>query len=242
MVFMFVYCRRRIDESFDDTDDEQDNDETESDDTDDALQLFVKKGKGAIKKESARKSKWPEKVLDDFIDIVVSSNSYKRKLIFTHCKSQKNGPIYEKILEELNVRAFSRGEVITSTVPQLRSKFKKCVSVYKRAVLTQKAATGIKRFQEYRGFGKWFHALLEVVRTRDSCRPEWALEPSSSNSERTSPSSEGLGEEQEPLFAKKKQTMKEKVDATTVEVTNLAKATNENDPTKQLISFKMEEM
>ena len=191
----------------------------------------MKKGKGAIKKESARKSKWPEKVLDDFIDIVVSSNSYKRKLIFTHCKSQKNGPIYEKILEELNVRAFSRGEVITSTVPQLRSKFKKCVSVYKQAVLTQKAATGIKRFQEYRGFGKWFHALLEVVRTWDSCRPEWAQEPSSSNSE-----------EQEPLFAKKKQTMKEKVDATTVEVTNLDKATNENDPTKQLISFKMEEM
>ena len=36
--------------------------------------------------------------------------------------------------------------------------------------------------------------------------------------------------------------MKEKVDATTVEVTNLAKATNENDPTKQLISFKREEM
>lgn len=103
------------------------------------LQLFVEKGKGAIKKESARKSKWPEKVLDDFIDIVVSSNSYKRKLIFTHCKSQKNGPIYEKILEELNVRAFSRGEVITSTVPQLRCKFKKCVSVYKQAVLTQKS-------------------------------------------------------------------------------------------------------
>ena len=105
------------------------------------------------------------------------------------------------------------------------------MSAYKQAVLTQKAATGIKRFQEYRGFGKWFHALLEVVRTWDSCRPEWAQEPSSSNSE-----------EQEPLFAKKKQTMKEKVDATTVEVTNLDKATNENDPTKQLISFKMEEM
>lgn len=97
MVFMFVYCRRRIDESFDDTDDEQDNDETESDDTDDALQLFVKKGKGAIKKESARKSKWSEKVLDDFIDIVASSNSYKIKLIFTNCKNQKNGPIYEDI-------------------------------------------------------------------------------------------------------------------------------------------------
>lgn len=72
-----------------------------------------------------------------------------------------------KILEELNVRASNRGEVITSNVPQLRSKFKKCVSVCKQAALTQKAATGINRFQEYHGFGKWFHSLPEVVRTRD---------------------------------------------------------------------------
>lgn len=118
-----------------------------------------KKEREPIKKESARKSKWPEKVLDDFIDIVVSSNSYKRKLIFTNFKNQKNGPIYEKILEELYVRASSRGEVVTSNVPQLRSKFKKCVSVCKQAVLTQEAATGINRFQEYHGFGKWFHSL-----------------------------------------------------------------------------------
>ena len=50
MVFMFVYCRRSIDESFDDTDDEQDNDETESDDTDDALQLFVEKGREPLRR------------------------------------------------------------------------------------------------------------------------------------------------------------------------------------------------
>ena len=109
------------------------------------------------------------------------------------------GP-FTKILEELNVRASSRGEVITSNVPQLRSKFKKCVSVCKQAALTQKAATGINRFQRYHGFGKWFHSLPKVVRTRDHCQPDRVLEPSSSNSERTSPYSEGLGEEQEPLF------------------------------------------
>ena len=68
------------------------------------------------------------------------------------------GP-FTKILEELNVRASSRGEVIISNVPQLRSKFKKCVSVCKQAALTQEAATGINRFQEYHGFGKWFHSL-----------------------------------------------------------------------------------
>ena len=40
----------------------------------------------------------------------------------------------------------------------------------------------------------------------------------------------------------KKQATKEKVDATTVEVMNLVKATIENDPNKQLISFMREEV
>ena len=50
IIVNLVYCRRRIDESFDDTDDEQDNDETESDDTDDALQLFVEKGREPLRR------------------------------------------------------------------------------------------------------------------------------------------------------------------------------------------------
>ena len=78
-----------------------------------------------------------QKALDDFIDIVVSSNSYKKNLIFTNSKNQKNGPTYEKILEELKARACSRGDVITFTVPQLHSKFKKCVGFCKQAALTQ---------------------------------------------------------------------------------------------------------
>ena len=68
------------------------------------------------------------------------------------------------------------------TVNQMRTKFKKCVSQYKQAALTQKTATGIKRYQEDRGFGKWFNALFDVVKTRDSCQPKWALEPSTSSS------------------------------------------------------------
>ena len=96
MVCIFVYCRKRTDE-YDDTDEEQEDEEKNSDETDAALQLFVKKGKAANKKKSGLKSKWPAKALDDFIDIVVSSNSYKKILIFTNSKNQKTGPIYEKI-------------------------------------------------------------------------------------------------------------------------------------------------
>ena len=63
----------------------------------------------------------------------------------------------------------------------MRTKFKKCVSQCKQAALTQKTATGIKRYQEDRGFGKWFIALFDVVKTRNSCQPERALEPSISS-------------------------------------------------------------
>ena len=57
-----------------------------------------------------------------------------------------------------------------------------------------------------------------------------------------------LGEQgQDPLFVpvknvKKRQPTKVKLDATTVEVMNLVKATIENDQTKELITFKREEM
>ena len=151
-------------------------------------------------------------------------------------------------MEELKARASNRGDVITFTVPQLRSKFKKCVGFCKQAALTQRTATGIKRFQEDHGFGNWFNALFEVVKTRDSRQPEQALEPSSSNSERSSPNSDMLREEgQDLLFVpvknvKKRQSTKEKLDATTVEIMNLVKASIENDPTKELIAFMREEM
>ena len=150
-------------------------------------------------------------------------------------------------MEELKARASSRGDVITFTVPQLRSKFKKCVGFCKQAALTQRTATGIKRFQEDHGFGNWFNALFEVVKTRDSCQPKQALEPSS-NSERSSPTSDVLREEgQDLLFVpvksvQKRQSTKEKLDTTTVEVMNLVKASIENDPTKELITFMREEM
>ena len=46
--------------------------------------------------------------------------------------------------------------------------------------MTIKTASGIKRFQEERGYGACFNQLFEVVKTRDSCSPELATEPSAS--------------------------------------------------------------
>ena len=39
--------------------------------------------------------------MDDMVDIVVNNDYYKRKLIFTNTKNQRNGEIYERIKKEL---------------------------------------------------------------------------------------------------------------------------------------------
>ena len=44
---------------------------------------------------------------------------------------------------------------------------------------TVKTATGIERFQNEKGYGSWFNQLYCLMKTRDSCQPWQAIEPSS---------------------------------------------------------------
>ncbi|XP_028393268.1 uncharacterized protein LOC114517677 isoform X2 [Dendronephthya gigantea] len=132
------------------------------------------------KKKRGRKAKWSQSILDDLVDIIISSEQYKKKLIFTNQKNQRNGDIYEKVLAELKKRVESRGEEVPFNSNQVRTKFKKCVSECKSVALTIKTATGIDRFIEQKDYGKWFNDLFAIVKTRDACRPELALEPSGS--------------------------------------------------------------
>ena len=48
--------------------------------------------------------------------------------------------------------------------------------------------TNIKRFQDEKSYGKWFDQLFALVKTRDSCQPEHAIEPSAN-----APSSSSAG-------------------------------------------------
>ncbi len=73
-----------------------------------------------------------------------------------------------------------RGEEFSFDIKQIRDKFKQCMSKCKKASLLMKTASGIKSFQEDRGFGKWFHCLLPLIQTKQSCPPE--LSRSSQNS------------------------------------------------------------
>jgi len=82
-------------------DDDDDDDEERDEDVYRALAHFVKKRKAKKSKQPGRKLRMCPKDLDDFIDIVVNSNKYKSKLIFTNTKNRRNSPIYAKILDEL---------------------------------------------------------------------------------------------------------------------------------------------
>ena len=68
-------------------------------------------------------------------------------------------------------RAAEREAEFKFNISQMRTRFKKCVSDCKNAALTIKTATGIRRFQEDQ-------ALFALVKTRHSCQPEQAVEPS----------------------------------------------------------------
>ena len=93
-------------------------------------------------------------------------------------KNKKNADIYEKILEELKARGSKRGEDVPFSAVQLRTKLKKSISECKKVALTVKTATGIKQLQEEKGYGAWFNQLYALVKTRDSCQPWQAIEPS----------------------------------------------------------------
>ena len=223
---------------------ESDGEEDENGDEDGDGEDSVSEKTDIKAKKADRKAKWSQSLLDDTIDIIISSDYFKKKLIFTNVKTQKNGQIYAEVLAELKKRCKSRNENVSFTVPQLRSKFKKLVAECKRVALTTKTSTGVKRFQDDKGYSNWFNQLFEVVKTRDSCRPELAVEPSASREEVTqSTEDEGNSEASQGCVGKQfvpvksATTKKLKKEDPLVEAIHLMRSAIENDPTKQLIQF-----
>ena len=159
---------------------EQDSD-SENEDPEDTSLPFTKKSKS--KRKSGRRPKWNNDDVDDMVDIIVNSDYYKRKLIFTNTKNQRNGEIYGQITTIRNTRKSNKEEfkIYVQYKPD-ENKIQKCISECKNVPMTIKTATGTKRFQDSQGYGKWFPTLFAVVKTRESCQPEQAIEPSPSPS------------------------------------------------------------
>ncbi len=81
----------------------EETDSKEDPEADEILNIISKK-----RRKMGRKASWSDSLLSDMIDIIVNSEYYKRKLIFTNTKNQKNGVIYGNVLDELKVRACER--------------------------------------------------------------------------------------------------------------------------------------
>ena len=132
------------------------------------------------KKKAGKKSLWPVELTDELVDVICSDEYFRKKLIFTNTRKSKNGEVYLKVVKEVTNRCQARGGEYKFSVVQTRNKFKKCISECKKAALTCKSVSGIKRFQEDKDYGKWFNQLLPYIKSRESCQPEQAVEPSAS--------------------------------------------------------------
>ena len=77
---------------------------------------------------------WKQDLVYDLVDIIITNDYNQRKLIFVNTKNQQNGKVSK------NWKAGQGARGIAS--PQVRMKFKKCISECKKAALTIKTATG----------------------------------------------------------------------------------------------------
>ena len=84
-------------------------------------------------------------VIFKFNVIILENDKFKTKLPLTNTKNTKNGIYYEQVITELRKKLEERGEEFNFDTQQTRSKFKRCVSLCKKAALTIKTASGIKR-------------------------------------------------------------------------------------------------
>ena len=207
---------------------------------------------------------WRENVITDMVDIICSSEYLRTNLIFRNTSCARNTAIYMDVVKQLKEQLGSQGENFPFDVTQTRNKFKKCVAECKKAALTIKTATGIKLLQKEKNFGEWFTQLYSFVKTRDSCTPEMALEPSCSHSgespqtvEATETGANAYSEEINahddnstskdgdtevkaqfvPVKRGKKRLKKDPV----VEAIETMKHVIEKDPTKELLEFFKEE-
>ena len=86
---------------------------------------FNAKKEKSTGKKGGPKSLCTTEMLDDLVDIIVSNERYKRKLIFTNCPTTSNAIVYQEILKEMQRRCSQRGCTFDLTLAQTRNKFKK---------------------------------------------------------------------------------------------------------------------
>ena len=95
---------------------------------------FKKPRKG----KKGRREQWAEHLADDFVDIILDNDKYKKKLLLTIVKNVKNGQFYNKVTGELKERCSERGAEFPFNVAQIRQRFKRCINICRDAVIKEK--------------------------------------------------------------------------------------------------------
>ena len=120
---LFIQCRNTdVDRQSRQHDDDSEEDDDDDDDDDDDLDEDIFKKK--VSKKKGQKSMWKPEEVNDLVDVIISKEYYKKNLIFTKTKNQKNGQIYANIAKELQERAAARGQSFLFVAKQLRTNLK----------------------------------------------------------------------------------------------------------------------
>ena len=144
----------------------------------DAVSEILNSAATRKKRKRGKKCQWESDDLDDFVDIIINDENHQRKLIFQNTMSKANKSNYQTIQKELKSRAEKRGSVYEKSATQMRNKFKKLVSECRKANMVFKTATGISNYKDEKDYSKWFDMLFPLIKSRESCQPEQAMEPS----------------------------------------------------------------
>ena len=142
----------------------------------------------------------------------------------------------------MNERTAADGRKNTITHSQIRNKFKKLVCECKSISLSQRAASGISRYQVEKGYGNWWDILFPLVASRESADPLNIVEPPFYNDNQNTYLENDLGGSKNGTTERKCECKPKKNRKTHwTEFTNFNKMFIDNDPTEKLLKFMAEE-
>ena len=78
-----------------------DSSDGNSDDTSISEEVVYKPKVKKAAKRAGRKSSWGDNITGDLVDIVCEDEYFRKKLIFTNNKTQKNSEVYEKVIKQM---------------------------------------------------------------------------------------------------------------------------------------------
>ena len=145
-------------------------------------------------------------------------------------------------------------EVIAPASLFFSSSLSSALRLGRRFLFFIKTASGVQNFIREQGYGAAFNQLYTLVKTRDSCNTEKAVEPSAlsvenfeSNKEREESDgnceiSDTGGKEEKKQFVPVRGKKRKNKDDTLSEAIQLMRGEIENDPTRDLIQLITEDM